>query len=130
MVRVVRVGNINVLRWSQYEIDMIPNVFLGKNGNIMTNPLLRKNKKLSQYINNETMGALDNYAQHEKIIVSIKPLIQDIFDDIGVSVFKKERSSISENFAMKIQDEKEGVPIFFRELYNNVHRAVQKLSKE
>lgn len=122
MPKVVKVGKCNVLCWSQKEIDRWPNIALGRKCNVFTNNLLKKNPRLNQFINNETMGALDNYAEHEKIRIYITPLENDVFNDLKVSVYKNDSGSI--HFPISTKESREGVTEFFRELYNNIHKAI------
>ncbi len=89
MPKIVKLGKNNVMCWSQKEIDRLPNVPLGKNGLINVNNNLKNDKRLSEFVNDHTMGALDNYAKHENMQVYITPLENDLFDDLSVSVYKK-----------------------------------------
>ena len=121
MPKIVKLGQNYIHCLTSYEAKRFPNRLLGKNGNIHTNDLLLKNPRLNQFVNNETMGALDNYAEHENMDIFITPLENDIFNDLKVSVFKKGHRDII--FPMNIEESKEGVRKFFRELYTKIHNA-------
>ena len=102
-------------------IDKLPNVYLGKNARIITNHILQKDPRLNEFFNNETMGALDNYARHENIKIYITPLENDIFDDIAVTVFKNNKKKA--NFPISVAKTKEEVPEFFRNLYKKIQNV-------
>ncbi len=122
MPRIVKIKNVNMLCFTPQETDRFPNVYLGKNCRITTNNVLKKDPRLNQFFNNETMGALDNYAQHENLNIYIKPLENDMFNDVAVSVYKNREEMT--RFPMNVAKTKEEVPEFFRELYNKIHKAV------
>ena len=88
MPKIVKLGNVKLCCFTPHEVDRIPNVPLGKNCRVNTNNILKKDPRLNQFFNNETMGALDNYAEHEKLRIYIKPLENDMFNDVAVSVYK------------------------------------------
>jgi len=108
---------------SAYEADRWLNVYLGRNGRIHTNNILKKDVRLHSYVNDETMGALDNYAKHEHLNIYIKPLENDMFDDLSISVFNNNNETITE-FPMKIKDGRDGVREFFKELYTKIDKGV------
>ncbi len=112
---------------SKYKIERIPNVCLGYC--ISTNQILKKDVKLSSYINKNTMSALDNYAKHENLSIYITPLENDLFEDVSVSVFKKDGITSCNNFALKIEEGREGVVKFFRELYTRVAQSTKGLKE-
>ena len=97
-----------------------------KNYNIFAPATLEKNTKLNKFINKDTVGALNNYAEHENVRIFFKPLENDLFDDIGVSVFKNMNNK---GFAMKVpENDKHGnFGDFMRELYTNVANTVKDL---
>lgn len=118
MPKIMKVKNVNVMCWTQAEVDRIPNVGLGKNCRVMTNNILINNKKLSKFINNNTMGALDNYANQEGLSIYITPLENDLFHDVAVSVYK-EHNTLTK-FAMKIDESRAGFHDFIKELYEKI----------
>lgn len=122
MPKIAKIGNVKFHGLTSYELDRIPNIVLGKNCRIKTNYVLKKDPNLNQFFNNETMGALDNYAEHENLDIYIKPLENDMFNDVAVSVFKD--SETEARFPMNVAKTKAEVPQFFKELYNKVHKAV------
>ena len=122
MPKIVKIKNVNVLCFTPHETDRFPNVYLGKNCRITTNNVLKKDPRLNQFFNNETMGALDNYAQHENLNIYIKPLENDMFNDVAVSVYKNREEMT--RFPLNVAKTKEEVPQFFRELYNKIHKSV------
>lgn len=121
MPKVVKIGKCNVLCWTPSESARWPNVSLGKNCRIRTNNLLKKDPRLNQFINEKTMGALDNYAEHENMNIYIAPLENDMFNDLVVSVFKDNNKEAY--FPINVAKTKEEVPLFFRELYSKIHKA-------
>lgn len=127
MPKIVKVGNVKFNCFTPYEADRWPNVLLGKNCRIRTNNVLKKDPRLNQFFNEETMGALDNYAEHENLNIYIKPLENDMFNDVAVSVYKD--SGTKATFPMNVAKTKDEVPEFFRELYNKVHKAIHPDSK-
>jgi len=122
MPKIAKIGNLKNHCLTSYKADRIPNIPLGPNCKIITNNVLKKDPRLNQFFNNETMSALDNYAKHENLGIYIKPLENDMFNDVAVSVFKD--SETKSTFPMNVAKTKEEVPQFFRELYNKVHKAV------
>jgi hypothetical protein len=118
---------LNVLTISKHAIERFPNEPLGRN--IMTNAALLKSEKLSKFVNNATMSALDNYAKHENLSIYITPLENDLFEDVSVSVFKKDGITSCNNFALKIEEGREGVVKFFRELYTRVAQSTKGLKE-
>lgn len=121
MPKIVKIGNVNLHCLTSYEADRLYNVVLGRNGRIHTNGILRKTPRLNQFINNETMGALDNYAKHENMNIYITPIENDMFNDIKVAVFKKGHEDVY--FPMNVSETKEGARDFFKELYTKIHNA-------
>lgn len=125
MPKVVNIGKkLNIQVWSQREIDRIPNVGLGKNSRINTNNVLLNDKRLSEFVNEKTMGALDNYAKHENANIYITPLENDLFDDLVISVYDNNKSSQVASFPMKLQEGKEALPEFLRSLYTKIDKAL------
>ena len=130
MPRVIKLNGMNVLTWTPHEADRRPNINLGRNGRIITNNLLKKNVRLHSYVNNDTMGALDNYAEHEKLQIYITPYEDDLFHDLKVSVLKSgSNTTMEKEFPIKIHEGREGVTKFFRELYTKVANAVKGMNK-
>ena len=129
MTKIVKIGQNLVECWSQAEVDKLPNVGLGRHCRINTNNILMKNNRLNKYVNNSTMGTLDNYANHENMNIYITPLENDMFHDVRVSVFK-EHNTIAE-FPLKINDSKNGLHDFLKELYQKVapQKPVEKMKK-
>lgn len=127
-MKVVKIGKCMVDCLTEAEAKRIPNVHLGQNCRIKVPEILQENKKLSRYINNETMGALDNYAKHENLNVFITPLENDLFDDISVGVYSGygSENNISSRFAMKIQEGKDGFHDFMKDLYTRVANLVNE----
>ena len=115
MPKIVKIKNVNMPCFTPHEADRFPNVYLGKNCRIITNNVLKKDPRLNQFFNNETMGALDNYAHHENLNIYIKPLENDMFNDVAVSVYKNREEMT--RFPMNVAKTKEEVPEFFRELF-------------
>lgn len=125
MPSVKKIGKAFVNYFDSYETDKILNVRYGKNGRVITNNILRMDDILSKYVNDRTMGVLDNYAQHERVNIYIKPLEQDLFDNLQVSVVKK---NLNRNFSIKLNEEKD-VPTFLKELYKKVHKTIHPISE-
>lgn len=125
-MKTVQIGKCKVACFSLAETKRIPNRPLGRNGRISVPEILQEDKRLSQYINNETMGALDNYAKHENLNLYISPLENDLFDDLSVSVYNGYDSSrqISTQFPMKISEGKNSFHDFMRDLYTRVGNIV------
>jgi len=122
MPKIVKLGNVKL--FTPHGVDRIPNVPLGKNCRVNTNNILKKDPRLNQFFNNETMGALDNYAEHENLRIYIEPLGNDMFNDVAVSVYKD--NDTKAYFPMNIAKTKEEVPQFFRDLYTNIHNAIRE----
>lgn len=122
MPKIVKLGNVNLHCLTSYEADRLPNIYLGKNGRVTTTNVLKKDPRLNQFFNNETMGALDNYAEHENLHIYIKPLENDMFNDVAVSVYKDHETKA--NFPMNVAKTREDVPQFFRDLYTKIHKAI------
>lgn len=127
MPRILKINNVNLPCFTPQEADRIPNIMLGKNCRIHTNMLLKCEPKYSKLINDNTMGALDNYAEHEKMDIYITPLENDMFNDLKVSVFKKgHKDSV---FPINIPQNPKEIPEFFKELYTKIHESMHT-SKE
>ena len=124
MPRIAKLGNISL---TSYEADRIPNISLGRNCRIKTNNVLKKDPKLSQFFNNETMGALDNYAEHKNLKIYITPLENDMFNDVEISVFKNHNNKAAK-FPINVAKNKEEIPTFFRELYNKIQKITNQNS--
>lgn len=127
MPHIHKVGNVNLM--TQAEVDRLPNVSLGRHCRVNTNNILTKDNRLNKYINDKTMGALDNYAHREGMKIYITPLENDLFHDVGVSVYK-EHNTVAQ-FPVKINDSPHALGDFLKELYNNIapQKAVKKLDK-
>lgn len=121
MPKIIKIGQNYLHCFTPYESDRIPRLVLGKNCKIHTNDSLKKDPRLNQFVNDYTMGALDNYAKHENMDIFITPLENDMFNDLKISVFKKGYEGV--NFPINISETKEGVRDFFRELYTKIHNA-------
>ncbi len=121
MPKIVKLGQIYLHCLTSYEAKRLPNRVLGKNGNIHTNDLLMENPRLNQFVNDYTMGALDNYARHEDVDIFITPLENDMFNDLKVSIFKKGQRDVY--FPMNVSETKDGARDFFKELYTKIHNA-------
>ena len=131
MPKIMKINGVNGPAWTQKEADRWPNINLGRNGRIITNNLLKKDVRLHSYVNNNTMGALDNYAEHEKLQIYITPYENDLFHDLKVSVFKDGvKADMGKAFPIKIQEGREGVFKFFRELYTKVANAAKEMNKQ
>ena len=131
MPKVINVGNkLNMASWSKYELDRFPNVKLGRNCRINTNNVLVKDKKLSGYVNDRTMGALDNYANHENIDVYITPLENDLFDDLAIAVYDRSKSSRVMNFPLKLPEGEKNLPEFLRDLYTRIDKGLHPQKEE
>ena len=119
MPRIIKVNNMNVLCFTPKEIDRMTNVYLGKNCRIRTNEILRKDPVLNKFINNETMGVLDNYAKHKDMNISITPYENDLLNDIAVTIYKN-KDNLEKSFAMNLPKDSKAISTFLRELYNNI----------
>ncbi len=124
MPKIVKLGNVKLPCLTSYEADRLPNIYLGKNGRVTTTNVLKKDPRLNQFFNNETMSALDNYAEHENLRIFIKPLENDMFNDVAISVFKNHDPKAY--FPMNVAKTKEEVPQFFRDLYTKIQNAAHK----
>lgn len=62
-MKYIKVGNVNLACFSNAEVKRIPNVCLGRKGNIITSRLLTEDKRLSNYVNENTSGALPPYTK-------------------------------------------------------------------
>lgn len=118
MSKIVKIGQKFVECLTPSEADRLPNIGLGKHCRINTNNILKKDERLNKYINDNTMSALDNYAKHENLNIYITPLENDIFHDVGVSVYK-EHDTVAK-FPIKINEGKNGLHDFLKELYEKV----------
>ena len=129
MPHIHKIGKANVMCWTQWETDRLPNKFLGKHCKIMTNNLLLNDKKLNKYVNESTMGALDNYANHEDLTISITPLENDIFHDLAVKAYKGHDTVAM--FPIKINEGKNALHDFLKEVYEKIapSKTPQKLDK-
>ena len=131
MPKVINVGNkLNTASWSKYELGRFPNVKLGRNCRINTNNILVKDEKLSGYVNDRTMGALDNYANHENIDVYITPLENDLFDDLAIAVYDRSKSSRVMNFPLKLPEGEKNLPEFLRDLYTRIDKGIHPQKEE
>jgi hypothetical protein len=126
MPHIHKVRNVNIMCRTP---DRLPNIPIGKHSKINTNNILIKDKRLNKYVNDSTMGALDNYANHENMNIYITPLENDLFHDVAVSVYK-EHDTIA-RFPVKINDGQHALGDFLKELYENIapQKAVKKLDK-
>lgn len=118
MPHVQKIGKVNLMCWTPKEADRLPNISLGRHCRVNTNNILMKDNRLNKYVNDSTMGALDNYANHEGMNIYITPLENDLFHDVAVSVYK-DHDTIAK-FPLKINDGREGYRDFFKELYSKI----------
>lgn len=118
MPHIHKIGNVNLMCWTPSEADRLPNIPLGKHYRINTNNVLLKDSRLNKYINDRTMGALDNYAHHEGLNIYITPLENDLFHDVAVSAYK-DHETVSK-FPVKINDGRHALRDFLKELYENI----------
>jgi len=126
-MKYINMGKYQFTCFSPTELKRFPNRPLGRRfGRIFTTETLQEDKKLSQYINENTMGALDNYANHEKLQIYITPLENDLFDNVSVGIYGTTdmESRLRAHFAMKTEEGKDGFQKFIRGLYTNVVNAV------
>ena len=127
MPNIQKIGRMNVMCWT----DRLPNISLGRHCRVNTNNILTKDNRLNKYINDKTMGALDNYAHREGMKIYITPLENDLFHDVAVSVYKDNNHNTITKFPVKINDSPHALGDFLKELYNNIapQKAVKKLDK-
>ena len=97
----------------------LDNVLLGKYATVSVSRKIINNPRLNKYINESTMSALDNYANHEGMSISIAPLENDLFDDVAVYVHRRINPADS-RFALKINESNGSLGDFLKELYTNV----------
>lgn len=122
MPRIVKLNNVRLHCFTPHEADRIPNVGIGKHCRIHTNQVLLREPKYNKLINDDTMGALDNYAQQEKMDIYITPLENDLFNDFKVSIFK--RGYEDRIFPMNAPKSQKEAPEFLRELYTKIHTSM------
>lgn len=121
MPKIIKLGQNYVHCFTSYEAKRLSTITLGRYGKVHTNELLTETPRLNQFVNNTTMSALDNYAQHENMDIYITPLENDVFNDLRVSVFKKGQKDAY--FPMNVSETKDGARDFFKELYTKIHNA-------
>ena len=124
MPTIYKYGKNNIKLFTSEEAARWCNRALSRNGRVVTNDVTLKDKRLSQYINNETMSVLDNYAKHENMDIYLKSLEGDFFDDLAVGLAFKNKIGNRKflAFPIKIQEGKDSLPIFLKELYTKVHK--------
>ena len=111
------------------EWDRISNVHLGVNGCIITNRSLLNNKRLHSYVDDATMGALDNYAKYNNLEIYIKPLENDLFHDLAVSGYQKGSVNSSFKFPIKLNEGRHSFSDFITELHQKITNAVSNPKK-
>ena len=114
---------------NQRELDMIPNINLGKNGHILTNRLLLKNERLCSYVNDSTMGALDSYAKHYDLKIFITPFENDLFHDLEVAVYQKDFDRSGFKFPIKLNEGRHALSDFITELHQNITKHFNNSQK-
>lgn len=117
-MKTIKIGNIEALCLTKAQVDKLP-FNINKMSNIFAPNLLTNNSRYSKYINEHTMGALDNWASHEKINVFFTPLQDDLFNDLSVNMYKNGKKS---GFIMDLPktEMRTSVTDFLRELYINI----------
>ena len=127
MAKIVKIGNLNIQCFTQKQLDRMffP---MGYNNNVWAQNKLRANQKLNKIITNDSVGALNNYAEHENLNIFLTPIENDMFDDMEVSVYKKNSFSKPKlsTFAVKLEEGKEGACNFLREIYTKVAECTKK----
>lgn len=108
-----------VIRIPRCDVSTLDNVLLGKYATVTVSRKIINNPRLNKYINESTMSALDNYANHEGMSISIAPLENDLFDDVVVHVHRRINPADS-RFALKINESGGALGDFLKELYTNV----------
>lgn len=127
MPKILKFNNSYLKSFTKAEADRVPNYEIGKHYNIVTNRLLLKDERLSQYVNNGTMGALDNFAQQEKLRIYITPLENDLFDDLSISVMPKGHNrNKGFCFAMKIPECRHSLGDFLTDLHKRIIEGVSE----
>ncbi len=123
-MKYIPIGPVRIASFSKEEAQRIPNLILGRCTRINVPQTLLANEKISKYVNENTMGALNNYAKHEKLNIYISPLENDLFDDMKVSVFSdyhlSQTKRINSQFPIKIPEGNGSFRDFIRTLYKNV----------
>lgn len=114
-------SKINIIERINQNFDTIS---LSKYGRIHTNKDVLSNDKLSKYINDKMMGALDNYANHEDMDIFISTIKPDERYDMNIKMIYKNTKGIrmDNKFGIKSPENDKDITRFFKELYNKIHK--------
>ncbi len=114
-------SKINIIERINQNFDTIS---LSKYGRIHTNKDVLSNDKLSKYINDEMMGALDNYANHEDMDIFISTIKPNDKNDIDIKMIYKNKNGtrMDNKFGIKSPENDKDITRFFRELYKKIHK--------
>ena len=123
-MNILKFGNLNIRCFSQSQIDRLPYAMNNLLRINVPNTLVY-NEKYGKYINERTMGTLNNWAEHEKINIYFTPLENDLFDDLKVMMFK---NNYNTGFTMSLpkEEKRSNVADFLKELYT---KAVEHKNK-
>jgi len=98
---------------------------IGKFKRIILRQDILTSERTASLFNNETMGALDNYAKHENLHVYIKS--NKLGDKIRFAIYKG-RKIFPKTFIIATKEAEENFSNFLRVLYTNVEKAQKKLN--
>ncbi len=114
-----------IVAFTPFQVDMLYSP-LGKSVNISVQNRLRKNGKYSNIINENNMGALNNYLEKNNASVYIEDLGGDFFHDVKFHVFKRGKTKPNV-FPFSFAEAKEDFGNCMRSLYKNVENALKSL---
>lgn len=130
MARILKIGNnAPLVYFTPNESAQIPNIRMGKHSNISTNLELLHNKNMFRHVNDRTMGALDNYAEHKGLSVYITPSHKtEAKDTLDISVYPKKESSKIKNFSFstKLNNGRHSVVDFLTDLHKTITDGVKQ----
>ena len=125
MANVSKIGNLKIASMTQAQYERLP-MAIGSNAFVFAPATLEKNQKLNKVINENSVSALNNYAEKENLRIYLTPLENDLFDDLKVSVYSASLDGNKTSFALKLEEGKEGIYNFFKTIYKNVENFANK----
>ena len=124
-MKTMKIGHLKCLAFNQQQIDKMP-FNINKMNRIYAPNTLTQNKNYNKYINENTMGALNNWADHENINIYFKPLQQDLFNDLAVHTYKDTKKA---SFVINLpkEEKRSNIADFLKELYTKVADASKNM---
>ena len=108
---------------------------LGKNKNIKVTKSLMDNKNFSQFVNEDSMSVLNNYAKHENLKIEIFPSKRTNKEDEVINLLKVfvSKGGIFLNqkiFILELEKKQDMFKNFMQNFYKKIELANKQLNKQ